>query len=78
MTKQPKQAKPRWPRCPICQLDISACTEEEVNGRLQWRQPIVHGEHASGWPMIQGGLVHVLGDKRCLSDARALRERGRL
>lgn len=57
--------------CPECGCDVRGCTETtSSDGRRRWAQPVTHAQTPTGARYLTGGLVHVEGGRRCLSDAK--------
>lgn len=53
--------------CPVCGCDVRGCTETVLDdGRRRWMQRTQRVDK----DRIEGGLVHVEGGRRCLSDAK--------
>lgn len=57
--------------CPICGCDVSGCTlTTGDDGMRRWTQPVVEDWHRGSYRELAGGLVHIEGGRRCLSDVK--------
>lgn len=67
---EPEPVEPPVLACPICGCDVSGCTlAMGDDGLRRWTQPIKEVWHRDEYRELSGGLVHIEGGKRCLSDA---------
>lgn len=57
--------------CPICGCDVAGCVETTgSDGLRRWTQATKeHWPQGSHRPRLSGGLTHIEGGTRCLSDA---------
>ncbi len=63
--------KPLEPECPVCGVDVSGCTRSVGDDGLErFTQPVKWERLMDGRERPAGGLVHIVGGERCLSDAR--------